>query len=349
MALILRTRSFGAEHCCHWHQTREVMMDIPALGIDVSKDTLDVNVILANKPLGKQFANTEAGWRALIGWLKHRKLGQVHACLEATGRYSLGAALALHEAGHLVSIINPAQIRDFVRTRLGRNKSDKADAAHIREYGALFKPPAWQPPSPALRRLCDLQTMRAGFVASKVEWQNRATSLGDDVAARALADATIAHFVGQIATVEQAIAETIDHDDDLRGKRDLLLTISGVGETLAAVILAELPGTEVITSSAQAVAYAGLNPRRFQSGSSINHPTRISKIGNATLRAALFMPALTAMCHNRAVAALVQRLRTKGQLKGKQIVVAAMRKLLVICFGVLKTGRPFDATVAMPA
>ena len=324
-------------------------MNIPPLGIDVSKDTLDINVMIAGKPIGKQFANTDEGCRALIGWLKHRKLGQVHACLEATGRYSLGAAVALHEAGHVVSIINPAQIRDFARTRLGRNKSDKVDAAHIREYGTLFKPPAWRPPSPALRRLCDLQTMRAGFVASRVEWQNRAGSLGGDAAAGALANATIAHFVAQIAAVDQAIAETIDHDDDLRGKRNLLLSIGGVGETLAAVVLAELPGPEVLTSSAQAVAYAGLNPRRFQSGSSINHPTRISKIGNATLRAALFMPALAAMRHNPAVAALTQRLRERGRLKGKQIVVAAMRKLLVICFGVLKTGKPFDAAIAMPA
>lgn len=326
-------------------------MDIPVLGIDVSKETLDVVVLIAGKPLGKQLANTEEGWRALIGWLKHRKLGQVHACMEATGRYSLGAALALHEAGHVVSIINPAQIRDFARTRLGRNKSDKVDAARIREYGALFEPPPWRPPSPALRRLCDLQTMRAGFVASKVEWQNRAGSLGagslgDDAAARTLAEATIAHFLAQIAAVDRAIAETIDHDDDLRGKRELLLTIRGVGEALAAAVLAELPGTEVITRSAQAVAYAGLNPRRFQSGSSINYPTRISKIGNATLRAALFMPAMVAMRHNPAVAALAQRLRAKGRLTGKQIVVAAMRKLLVICFGALKTGKPFDAALA---
>jgi transposase len=323
-------------------------MDVPALGIDVSKDTLDVNVIIAGKPLGKQFANADEGYRSLIGWLKHRKLGQVHVCLEATGRYSLGVALALHEAGHIVSIVNPAQIRDFARTRLGRNKSDKADAAHIREYGALFSPPPWRPPSPSLRRLCDLQAMRAGFVVSKVAWQNRASSIGgDDDVARALANATVVHFAAQIAAVDQAIAETIDHDDDLRGKRDLLLSIDGVGETLAAVILAELPGPQVITSSVQAVAYAGLNPRQFQSGSSINHPTRISKIGNAVLRAALFMPAMVAMRHNAAVAALARRLRERGRLTGKQIVVAAMRKLLVICFGVLKSGKPFDATIAM--
>ena len=323
-------------------------LDLPAIGIDVSKDMLDLSVITGGKPIGKQFANTDQGFAQLIGWLAHRKLGSVHACLEATGRYSLGIALALHTAGHRVSIVNPAQIRDFARTRLGRNKSDTVDAAHIRDYGAMFRPPAWQPPSPALLRLCELQTMRAGFVAGRVEWQNRAGSLGTDAAARTLGDATAAHFATQIAAVDRAIAELIDADDDLRGKRDLLVSINGVGQTLAALVLAELPGPEAITRSAQAVAYAGLNPRQFQSGSSVNRPTRISKIGNAVLRTGLYMPAMVAIRHNPAVAALAARLHAQGRLTPKQILVAAMRKLLVICFGVLKSGQPFNAARAMP-
>jgi transposase len=324
-------------------------MSHSACGIDVSKATLDVSVMIKGKPLGRQFANSDEGHQQLIGWLKHRKVGQVHACLEATGCYSLGVAQALHEAGHVVSIVNPAQIRDFVRTRLGRNKTDKVDCGHIREYVALFNPPAWRPPPAALRRLCELQTMRAGFVASRVEWQNRAGSGGTDAAALALAQATIAHFEAQIAAVEQAIAQTIADDDDLRSRHQLLVSIDGVGNSLAAIILAELPGRDVIGSSAQAVAYAGLNPRQYQSGTSINRPSNISKIGNATLRTALFMPAMAAMRCNKAVMALVARLRAQGRLKGKPIVVAAMRKLLVLCFGVLKTGLPFKAELAMPA
>lgn len=319
------------------------------LGIDVSKRTLDVSIVVRNKPRHRQFANSDEGYRALLSWHKQERIGVVHACMEATGRYGLPAALALHDAGHRVSLINAAQIRDFARTRLGRNKTDKIDCAHIRDYGAMFAPACWSPPSPSLRRLCELQTMRAGFVASMVEWKNRAGSGMSDATAGGLAQATIAHFETQIAAVNRAIAETIDGDDDLRGKRDLLLSVDGVGATLAAVILAELPGPEVISSSTQVVAYAGLNPRRFQSGSSIDAPTRISKIGNATLRSALFMPAMSAMRCNKAVAALVARLRAKGRLKGKQIVVAAMRKLLVLCFGVLTTGRPFDPAIAMPA
>ena len=104
--------------------------------------------------------------------------------------------------------------------------------------------------------------MRAGFVASRVEWRNRAASLAGDAAVEQLAAVTIAHFTAQIAAVEQAIRETIDGDDELRGRRDLLLGIDGVGETLAAIVLAELPAPEVIATGAQAVAYAGLNPRR---------------------------------------------------------------------------------------
>ena len=89
-----------------------------------------------------------------------------------------------------------------------------------------------------------------------------------------------------------------------------------------------------------------LNPRRHQSGTSIDRATRISKIGNAVLRAALYMPAMSVMRFNPAIVALVTRLKSRGRLKPKQIVVAAMRKLLVLCFGVLKTGKPFDPAIA---
>jgi transposase len=311
------------------------------LGIDVSKTTLDTSLLAGTKPRSRSFANSPDGWRQLIAWLAKEEVRQ--ACLEATGRHSLGIALALHEAGHVVSLVNPAQIRDFARTKLGRNKTDPVDAAHIREYAELFKPRPWTPPSPALRRLCELQTIRAGMVASLTEWTNRSTSGMADDRALSLAKATIQHFT--LEAVDQAIAQTIDDDPELCAKRDLLVSISGVGETLAGIVLAELPGPEVLGSSGAAAAYAGLNPRQHQSGTSINRPARISKIGNAVLRSALYMPALSAMRYNPAVAALVDRL--KGRLTGKQIVVAAMRKLLVICFGVLKSGKEFDPAIAL--
>lgn len=317
------------------------------LGIDVSKNTLDASLSSDDKVRAKSFANSSDGWRHLLDWLIARKIQRVHACLESTGLYSLGIACALYDAGHVVSIVNPAQIRDFARTKLGRNKTDGVDASHIREYCELFKPQPWAPPSEAHRRLGELQTIRAGIVAGLTEWNNRKNSGMVDAVARALADATISHFTSQLGAVDEAIARTIDNDSGLRQKRDLLLSISGVGETLASVVLAELPGPDVLRSSPEAVAYVGLNPRRHQSGTSIDRVTRISKIGNAVLRAALYMPAMSAMRYNPVIVALVTRLKSRGRLKPKQIVVAAMRKLLVLCFGVLKTGKPFDPAIAM--
>jgi transposase len=317
------------------------------LGIDVSKKTLDVSVSSGNKVRGKSFANSIDGWRHLLDWLIAQKVQRVHACLESTGRYSLGIACALYQAGHVVSIINPAQIRDFARTKLGRNKTDGVDAAHIREYCELFKPKSWVPPSEGYRRLGELQTIRSGIVAGLTEWKNRKNSGMVDAVAQALADATISHFTSQLEAVDRAIALTIDNDAELRSKRDLLLSISGVGAILAGVVIAELPGPDLLRSSSEAVAYAGLNPRQHQSGTSVDRITRISKIGNAALRTALYMPALSAMRHNPPIAALVARLKSRGRLSPKQIVVAAMRKLLVLCFGVLKTGKPFDPAIAM--
>ena len=193
----------------------------------------------------------------------------------------------------------------------------------------------------------ELQTIRSGIVAGLTEWKNRKNSGMIDTVAQSLADVTISHFTRQLGAVDEAITRTIDNDPVLRRKRDLLLSISGVGETLAGIVLAELPGPDVLRSGAEVVAYAGLNPRLHQSGTSIDRMTRISKIGNAVLRAALYMPAMSAMQHNPAIVALVARLKSRGRLKPKQIVVAAMRKLLVLCFGVLKTGKPFDPAIAM--
>jgi transposase len=101
------------------------------LGIDVSKNSLDASISSCNKVRAKSFANSPDGWRHLVDWLISHKIQRVHACLESTGRYSLGIACTLNEAGHVVSIVNPAQIRDFTRTKLGRNKTDKIDASHI--------------------------------------------------------------------------------------------------------------------------------------------------------------------------------------------------------------------------
>ena len=150
----------------------------------------------------------------------------------------------------------------------------------------------------------------------------------------------IARLEAEIAALDQAIVHVIGQDEDLRARHDLLISVPGIGTHTAAVILSELPSPEMLRTAREAAAYAGLNPSHRQSGSSLDAPSRISRIGNATLRAALYFPALAAIRWNPL--ALRQRLKDQGRLKPKQIVAAAMRKLLHLCFGVLKTGKPFD-------
>ena len=130
----------------------------------MSKKSLDANFARGQRKQSRTFENSPDGWKLMLAWFKAMGGKPAHVCMEATGRYSLGVALALHDAGHVVSVVNPAQIRDFARTKLGRNKTDKIDAVLIREYAELFKPGPWAPPSPAMRRLCELQTVRTGMV-----------------------------------------------------------------------------------------------------------------------------------------------------------------------------------------
>src|ERR1700733_15342795 len=229
------------------------------VGIDVSKKTLDANSARGQRKQGRIFANNPDGWNLVLSWLKALSSKQAHICMEATGRHSLGVALALHDAGHVVSVVNPAQIRAFARSKLGRNKTDKVDAALIREYAELFRPQPWMPPSPAMRRLCELQTVRAGLVANRAEWKNRLGSgLGDSTAIE-VATTTIDYFTNQLETIDRAIGETIDQDCELRRRRDLLSSVIGVGETLAALLLTEMPEPGVLRRSGEIAAYEGLN------------------------------------------------------------------------------------------
>ena len=283
----------------------------------------------------------------MLRWLKDLGVDQVHACLEATGRYGDGLALHLHDAGHRVSVVNPAQIKHFGRAKLGRNKTDRADAALICDYCRLFEPAAWTPPSAALRQLRDLVRTREALTASRVEWTNRRNSGQGSAAADAAMAAVIARLEAEIVALDQAIEDAIGQNEDLRARHDLLISVPGIATHTAAVILSEMPGPEVLRTAREAAAYAGLNPSHRQSGSSLDAPSRISRIGNATLRAALYFPALAAIRWNPLV--LRQRLKDQGRLKPKQIVGAAMRKLLHLCFGVLKTGKPFDPNHASAA
>ena len=130
-------------------------------------------------------------------------------------------------------------------------------------------------------------------------------------------------------------------DPDLRADRDLLASVAGIGTQTASTVLAELPERTAGRSAQAAAAYAGLAPREYRSGSSVRKRTRLSKAGNARLRKALFLPTLTAIRFNPLLKGFFERLVAAGKPR-MQAVGACMRKLVMLCYGVLKNRQPFD-------
>jgi transposase len=155
----------------------------------------------------------------------------------------------------------------------------------------------------------------------------------------------ISHIKSQIAETKKAIKDSIDDDPDLRQKRDLIVTIDGLGDTTAALILAELGDPLDYKGPRSIVAFAGLDPVGASSGEWTG-PTHISKTGSKRLRTGLYMPGMVGLKHNAVLMALKARMRANGKAP-KQIICAAMRKLLHLVYGVLKSGKPFDPDIAL--
>ena len=314
-----------------------------AVGIDVSKDTLDC-CLLAPDGTARQkvFANAPAGFAALLAWAdRHAGERPLHFGMEATGPYSAAPADFLHAAGRLVSVVNPTRIKHAGLMRGRGNKTDKADAKLIAEYTTRETPPAWCPPPPEVRELQALVRRADELVEMAAREKGRLASPALTGAARKSVERTVRFLQREAAKVRAGADAVVAANDRLADDRALLESVPGVGRQTATSVLAELPAVERLPSAQSAAAYCGLAPREFRSGTSVKRRTRLSKAGNARLRKALFLPTQTAVRFNPVLAAFFARLVAAGKPK-MQAIGACMRKLVMLCFGVLKNRAPFD-------
>jgi transposase len=318
------------------------------LGIDISKESFHVALLGGEQTVQGEFANGTEGFGKLGRWLQKKGASHIHACMEATGRYWLELALFLHEQGHLVSVVNPRLIRQHGQATMQRNKTDSQDALNIADYCAKHQPAPWEPPSSAFRKLQALVRHVQALKRDRAREKNRGQSGISSREVLAAIEAHIAFLDQQIVELEQRINDHIDQNPDLKRDRELLLSIPGIGETTAAVFLAEIPDVSLFAQADELAAFVGLTPGQRQSGTSLKAPARLVKWGNPRLRAALYMPALSAHKSNPIVAALRKRLLLRGKTK-MTVIVAVMRKLVHLCYGVLKTGKPFDPNHAQIA
>lgn len=312
------------------------------LGIDVAKAKLDCALRRPDGKLrSKVVANNPGGFKVLIEWLGKQGAGAVtlHVCLEATGVYWEAVAEVLVAQGMTVSVVNPAQIKAFGASRMVRTKTDKVDAQLIAGFCLERHPEPWQASSPneqALRamvlRLEALQTMRT-------QESNRL-----EVAREAVKPGITEHIEWldkQINVLAKTIRDHINDDPDLKDKQALLDSIPGVGERTIATLLAFYANVERFGNARQAVAFAGLDPRQHESGSSVKGKPRLSKIGHAFLRKALYMPAMVTLYKTAWGKRFRERLAAAGK-PPKLIIGAMMRKLVHVAFGVLKSGKMFN-------
>jgi transposase len=281
----------------------------------------------------------------LLSWLADQLQGQgtgvAHACLEATGTWAQAVALALHEAGHTVSLVNPAQVHAFGQSQLKRTKTDKADAQLIARFCQVHQPPAWTPPAPEIQELQALVRRLESLDEMRLMEENRLTSGGTCQEVRDSLEEHIAYLQTQIEKTRRQIKNHIDQHPDLKQKAELLESIPGIGAATAALLLAEIGDFDNFGSARQVAAFAGLVPRIRESGSSVRSKSRLSKVGSSRLRKALYFPALTVLRFNPLIKAFGLRLSTAG--KSKMLILgAAMRKLLHLAYGVLKSRQPFD-------
>ena len=315
------------------------------VGIDVSKKKLDVTLLKAEGgKRRKKIANNTAGIAALDEWLQKQVQGDVHICMESTSVYWEELAETMAEKAYTVSVVNPLRIKGYAISQLRRSKTDPIDGDVIADFCQTQKPTAWTPPTAQQKKLRALVRHLEALKKGYRQQHNRLETCRDEDVRGSLAT-ILAAIEAEIQQVQEQIEQLIDQDPDLKEKRNLLVSIKGIGETTANLILAEMYDLDQYDNAKAAAADVGVTTSHYRSGSSVNRRPRISRLGKATVRSALYFPAISAIQYNPLVRKLAQRLKARGKHKAA-IRVAAMRKLIHLAFGVLKHRMPFDPAYA---
>lgn len=324
-------------------------MNEQAVGIDVSKKKLDICVADGEKVKSKVLANTRSGHEELDRWLQKRELLEgTPVVLESTGPYSEAVATALADAGWAVSVVNPARIAGFAQSELSRNKTDKADAKLIARFAQRARLEPWTPPSLAVRALRDLVGRLQALIDMRQQELNRleAAEQAPSSGVKAMVEEHVDWLDKQIKKIQSDIDDHIDGNPELKNDAELIQSIPGLGRRATSQILAYIGDVRRFKSAKAMAAFIGVTPRQRQSGSSVNKRSAMSRTGHIAARKSLYMPGLVAKRYNPVIVAMAKRLEARG-LTPKAIVGASMRKLVHLIYGVIKSGVPFDAKIAM--
>ena len=314
-------------------------------GLDVGSETLVLALITQDKPLPpKTFENTKQGRSSLLKFLKKQN-SLVRLCLEATGVYSIDIALILYQCDFVeLMVVNPRAAKDFSRSLMRRTKTDLGDALMLAEYAKRMPFIPYTPPDKAAFQLRCLSRRIHALKKNRTQEKNRLHALNATKESSKFVKSDIEAHLKQlnkrIESLEKAALKLIESSPALKNKFKLLLSVAGIGKVSAISILGELCLFPEEMDVRQWVAYAGLDPKKNESGKFVGKET-ISRQGNKFLRHALFMPALVVSCKNEQIKKYYNKLLERGKA-AKQALTAIMRKLLHAIFGVFRTNTSFD-------
>jgi transposase len=309
-------------------------MDMIIVGIDVSKDRLDVAVL----PSGEAFAveRNGSGLEALVDRL--RALGPQLVALEATGGFETIVAAALAGAELPVAIVNPAQIRAFAKALGQRAKTDPIDALVIARFAEATRPEPRALPDEATRLLAELVARRRQIIEMIVAERQREKRLSAEHLVRSI-KRLVKALEKELSSVDTDIDQAVRGSPVWREKENLLSSVPGVGSTIARTLIAELPELGTLDHK-QIAALAGLAPFTRQSGQWRGKSCIAG--GRASVRTALYMGASVARRCNTPLKAFFDRLVGAGKPK-KVALIAVARKLLTMLNAILRDQRPWKA------
>ena len=326
------------------------------LGIDVSKNKLDAALLRADqtdKFLSKKIAPTLDGFEKLLQWScekAHCSPTELQILMEATGPYHEKLAHWMYQKGVQVSVINPARIKKFAQSEGRRAKNDKLDAQVIARFGRALSPTLWKPAPQPYRELQALLNRLEALQGDLQRESNRWEKLqsGDSPSSLAIESIqrTLDFLQNEQKQLESLLKNHLERHPDLKQDQALLESIPGIGPKVAPWINALLQHQTRFQSARQVAAFVGLTPTEHTSGKSVFKKARLSKAGASIYRKKLYMCAIVASKYNPDVKALYERLIQAGKTP-MSALGAAMRKLIHICFGVIKHQTKYQPQISL--
>lgn len=324
-----------------------------SIGIDFSKDKLDIcwlRDVQANKKKTKVFRNQRKEFAAIADWIRKNTKAEPQDVLitaEPTGVYHEACIYFLHEHGFNIYLANPGKAKQFTQSIGLVHKTDKSDAYALARYGAdQGDQTLWQPEAPEVR---ELRALMRRLEALEKDYQREVNRLEAsetaDVSERVLQSLhdMVAVIESEIRKLKRDIDDHINRYPTLKKNRQLLESIKGVGEVVSRE-LTYLFAAKSFKQAKQVARYTGLIPKLRDSGKQRGRSC-LSKEGPSRIRAKLYMAAVVAKQHNPDVHAQYHRLLRAGKTR-MQALGAAMRKLIQICFGVVKNQKEYTPQVA---